>query len=135
MITKQKTFNSLDDEVIFEIGPDFIDNRGYIMNILETPIKQVAIIYSKKGTIRGNHYHPKQVQYIYVIRGKIRSYNINLKTKKRTSRLIKQGDLVMTYPRVAHVYKFLEDTFFLNLVPGTRNKNKKRRDTIPYHIK
>ena len=50
----------------------FTDNRGFIVDILyNTNINHVALIKSKKKSIRGNHYHKKTIQYTYVLDGKI----------------------------------------------------------------
>lgn len=46
------------------IGPGFIDERGEIKLVLAAPIKTVLLITSKKGSIRGNHYHNRDVHWM-----------------------------------------------------------------------
>jgi dTDP-4-dehydrorhamnose 3,5-epimerase-like enzyme len=46
------------------------DNRGSITDIIERfNFNGATIIESKKGSIRGNHYHKRTVQFIYVLHG------------------------------------------------------------------
>jgi len=50
------------------------DPRGEIMNIFEGPIEHIALITSKKGSIRANHYHKEDQQYIYLVSGAYESH-------------------------------------------------------------
>ena len=61
-------------EKISKITSAFSDERGDIKNILEKAINHVALITSKAGSIRGNHYHPNDTQYCYLITGKFESH-------------------------------------------------------------
>ena len=36
-----------------------VDKRGKILNLISSKYQSCAIIFSKKGTIRANHYHKK----------------------------------------------------------------------------
>jgi len=112
------------NEEIIKIKPVFEDERGLISNILEKPISHVAIITSKKGSIRANHYHPKQIQYEYLISGRYESVSKDL-TKEDApveEEIIEAGDLVITPPMIAHAMRFLEDSIMLNLTTGQRDK-------------
>jgi|TARA_B100001964_G_C14255440_1_gene612175 dTDP-4-dehydrorhamnose 3,5-epimerase-like enzyme len=111
------------NEKVIKIEPAFEDERGVIANILEEPITHIAIITSKKGSIRANHYHPKQVQYEYLISGKYESTtkNLNNKDEKIEKTIINAGDLVITPPMIAHAMRFLEDSVMLNLTTGQRD--------------
>ena len=64
------------ERVVAHCDPAFTDERGIITNIIDVPIKHVAIITSAAGSRRGHHYHPAQGQYIYVISGEIRSMSV-----------------------------------------------------------
>ena len=49
--------------IIKKIKNDFEDNRGAIRDILvKEKIDFVTIIFNKKNSVRGNHYHKKTVQ-------------------------------------------------------------------------
>ena len=126
----------LGNETIRKIGAEVSDERGEIKNILEEPISHVAIITSKKGTIRANHYHPQQTQYVYLISGRYESHSKDLtrqdsETEKKT---VEEGSLVTTPPMVAHAMKFLEDSVLLNLTPGTRKPQAYDEHTKKYKL-
>lgn len=124
------------NETIKRIMPAFTDERGEITNILEEPISHVAIITSMKGAVRGNHYHPEQTQYVYLISGKYESISKDLgKKDSREERVIvKAGDLVITPPMIAHAMVFVEDSTFLNLTPGNRDSDKFKEHTIKFEL-
>ena len=114
------------NEIVRKIKPAFEDERGAISNILEEPITHVAIITSKKGAIRANHYHPHQTQYEYLVSGRYESYSkdLNKKNAEVEKQLIESGSLVTTPPMIAHAWRVLEDSIMINLATGRRgNKN------------
>jgi len=126
----------MSNETLKKILPVFEDERGAITNVLEEPISHVAIINSKKGSIRANHYHPKQIQYIYLISGSYESTSkdLNNEDSKEEKVIIKPGDLVITPPMIAHAMRFLEDSVMLNLTTGQRNNENFKEHTIKYKL-
>ena len=124
------------NETVKSIKPAFEDERGIIANILEEPITHVAIITSKKGSIRANHYHPEQIQYVYLVSGEYESVSKNLKDKnaKLELKIIKPGDLVITPPMIAHAMRFLKDSVLLNLTTGQRDSDKFFEHTKKYEL-
>lgn len=123
-------------EIVKEIKPVFEDERGAIANILEEPVSHVAIINSKAGSVRGNHYHPEQTQYVYLVSGKYESLSedLNDKNAKVESKIIKAGNLVITPPMVAHAMRFLEDSILLNLTTGQRDNDRFEEHTKKYKL-
>lgn len=124
------------NETVKTIKPAFGDERGIIANILEEPISHVAIITSKAGSVRANHYHPRQIQYVYLVSGKYESISKNLKNKntKTESKIIESGNLVITPPMIAHAMRFLEDSVLLNLTTGGRDSSKFSGHTKKYKL-
>ena len=124
------------NEIVKKIEPAFEDARGIIANILEKPISHVAIITSKKGSVRANHYHPEQIQYIYLIKGSYESVSKNIKDEntKVETQVIEPGDLVITPPMIAHAMKFLEDSVMLNLTTGQRDSKNFSEHTKKYKL-
>ena len=114
------------------IIPIHRDNRGSIIKILEGKITSVLLIPSKKGAVRANHYHKQDSHYVYMISGKMRYSTKNLlkKNSRRSSVILKQGDLVYTPPRMAHAMEFLEDSVFLALTTKSRKKKIYEDDTV-----
>ena len=111
----------------------FTDERGDIINILDQPISHVAIITSQARSVRGNHYHPQDQQYMYVVSGSFESVSQDMRFEEPRP-LVKQvfraGDLVHTPAMVAHAYRYLEDTVFLNLTMDPRGTKQYEEHTI-----
>ena len=93
----------------------FEDARGQIIDILENePIEYVTIISSKKGMVRGNHYHKESVQYTYVLKGSLKIVS-QMPGQEVETTIIKPGDLVFTPPLERHTLVAQEDSEFLVL--------------------
>ena len=90
----------------------FIDNRGIIQNILNQSINAVAIITSKKGSIRSNHYHKENDHYLYIMSGSLEYYERELDEIGSNIKPIvyKTGEMFYTGPNKVHKVVFLEDT-------------------------
>ena len=128
--------SSLPNETVKKIEPDFQDDKGAILNVLEEPICHVAVITSKKGSIRANHYHPKQTQYVYLVSGKYESISKNLQDKnaKEEKVIIEPNSLVITPPMIAHAMRFLEDSIMLNLTTGHRYSKEYEEHTKKFQL-
>ena len=127
---------NLPNEIVKKIEPAFEDERGAISNVLDEPITHVAIITSKKGAIRANHYHPDQTQYEYLISGMYESYSKNLKDKNAEieKQIIEPGSLVITPPMIAHAWHVIEDSVTLNLTTGRRDNKNFSEHTKKYKL-
>ena len=122
-------------ETVKHIAPSFIDNRGGITNIFEGAIEHMALITSKKGTVRANHYHKNIHQYIYLISGELESYCCDIENPEKKQKLIvKPGDLINTPPLIAHAQKFTKDSVFLALSTRKRLRGKYEEDTIAFSV-
>ena len=114
------------------------DKRGDISDILyKTPIEHVAVINStKKGILRGDHYHKHTVQAIYMSKGSLRYYykEYNKKTKKWgkvKSVVVKEGEMVTTPAYEIHALEILENNqqFFV-FTQGKRGGEDYESDTF-----
>ncbi len=107
----------------------FEDERGKIIDILEKEvIEYVTLISSKKGAIRGNHYHKESVQYIFVLRGSLKLLTQTAEGKIKTV-IIKASDLVFTPPMEKHALVSLEDSEFFVFTRGPRGGKSYETDT------
>ncbi len=122
-------------ETIRHINSAFSDDRGDIFNIVEGKIGHVAMITSKKGTVRANHYHKEDYQYIYLISGAYESHccDINKPEEKKVLQ-VKPGDIVDTPPLIAHAQVFTEDSVFLALTTREREEGKYESDTLAFQV-
>lgn len=122
-------------EVLKPIDPSVVDVRGAITNIFEGRIEHIAIITSKKGTVRANHYHKEDHQYIYLVSGAYESHSCDINDpKKRQVLYVKPGDIVYTPPLIAHAQRFTEDSVFLALSSRQREQGKYEQDTLAYKV-
>jgi dTDP-4-dehydrorhamnose 3,5-epimerase-like enzyme len=122
-------------ETIKHIKPAFVDARGEIINVFEGATGHVAYITSRKGSVRANHYHKKDYQHMYLIRGAYESHSCDVKNPSNKQVLLaKAGDLVSTPPMVAHAQKFTEDSAFLSLTTRQREDGKYEEDTVAFAV-
>lgn len=113
------------------LDDSFIDNRGIILNLLNAPINGAAIITSKAGTIRSNHYHKEDFHYLYVVSGSMEYYERGIDEKFVGEPLIiKTGQMVFTPPLKIHKTVFLEDTMLVSLSKRNRDHDSHESDLI-----
>ena len=108
---------------------NFEDARGTITDIFsKSPKDHATVIFSKKGSIRGNHYHKVSVQYVFVVQGELETYSqkpgedVSIDT-------LKTNDLIAHEPGEAHAFLAKEDTIFLTFVEGLRGGEDYEKDT------
>jgi len=122
-------------ERLRHIGPAVMDERGTITNVFEGRIEHVAVIASRKGSVRGNHYHKTDHQYIYLVSGAFESHSCDVREPARRQVLhVRPGDIVDTPPFIAHAQKFTVDSVFLALTTCQREDGKYESDTISYSV-
>ena len=108
---------------------NFKDARGEIKDILDdVPLNSITLITSKKGAVRGNHYHKKTVQYVYILEGRIR-YVTRKGKGPVVKTVLKRGDLAVSPPMEAHTMVALADSSFLALSHGPRHGGNFEADT------
>lgn len=122
-------------ETLRHVDAAVSDARGDIFNLFEGPIGHVALITSKKGSVRANHYHKKDHQVMYLVSGAYESHSCDVRdpSKKQVLR-VKAGDLVDTPAFIAHAQKFTEDSVFLALSTRMREQGKYEEDTLAYPV-
>ena len=82
---KFETKDQFNEEII--TGTDkYEDSRGLIENYyFNDPINMIGAVTSKKGSVRGNHYHPIQTQKCLLISGSYISVTKKFKRGKLCS--------------------------------------------------
>lgn len=112
------------------------DTRGDISDIFYNhPIDHVAIINSKKGVFRGDHYHKLTTQHIYMTKGSLRYYyrKLDEDNSKVKSVIVREGEMVTTGPNEVHALEILEDNQFIAFSEGKRGGKDYESDT--YRVK
>ena len=101
---------------IKNIKPAFADARGSIFDVFDgEDIQHIGFITSKKGSVRGNHYHKRATQYTYLLKGKAKwvTRDMREKSAKTSSRILAPGCLAVDTPYVAHALVALSDAEFI----------------------
>lgn len=107
----------------------FEDERGKIIDILEKEvIEYVTLISSKKGAVRGNHYHKESFQYTFVLKGSLKLLT-QMPRREIKITIVKGGDLVFTPPMERHALIALVDSEFLVFTRGPRGGKNYEKDT------
>ena len=97
------------------LKPDFIfnDERGSLTQLIHEGFKQINVITSKAGTIRGGHYHQLNEEAFYIINGKVRLF-VEL-DKHKSEYIFHSGDMFLIHKNVIHDFEFLEDTLLVSM--------------------
>ena len=114
---------------------DFKDKRGSITDIFyKKNIQHVAIITSKPNVKRGDHYHKKTTQWMYITKGSLEYWYKPLKSnKKAKKKLLKVGDLVETPPYEMHALKIGKyGNEFIVFTVGKRGGKDYENDTYRF---
>lgn len=107
----------------------FTDARGAITDIVQREAFDAAtIITTRKGAVRGNHWHAQTVQFMYLVSGRMRiASQIPGRAVERVE--VRTGDLVLDEPLERHAMRALEDTTFVVLTRGPRGGTDYESDT------
>lgn len=122
-------------ETLVETDSPFIDERGEIFPIVDVPLQSAAILFTKKGAVRANHYHKTDWHYCYVVCGKIDYYERPVNSKDTPSKMtFIKGQTFFTPPMVEHVMLFPEDTVFITLSRNPRTHKEYEDDIIRINL-
>lgn len=107
------------------------DDRGAIQPLVERMMRSAALISSKKGSVRANHYHKCDWHYCYMISGSMEYFERPAGGSEEPHRLVvKAGQLIFTPPQVEHAMRFLEDTVWLTLSRNPRDQDAYEADVV-----
>lgn len=110
------------------------DERGNIRDIVEQiDFNGATIIKSKIGSIRGNHYHKKTIQYIFVLSGQLKAKSKKV-DESMVEVVVEPGDLISHEQLEAHCFEAIEDSLFLVLSSGLRTGKDYEKDTYRLNV-
>lgn len=115
------------------LDPAFVDDRGSIQNLLNTPMNGAAIITSKKGSVRSNHWHKTDWHYLYVLSGSMEYWERPADPKENyrdEPEIFTAGQMVFTPPYMIHKTVFLEDTVLLSFSKRNRDHDSHEEDVV-----
>lgn len=89
--------------------PDFAfeDGRGKLTQLVHGGYTQVNVLESRKGVLRGGHFHKQSREAFFVVRGQV---EVTLKKgPDQQTELFVPGDFFEIAPFVVHSMRFPED--------------------------
>ena len=114
-----------------KLGKIFKDKRGTLQKIIDGNFSSCIEVFSKKGSIRANHYHKKDKHFMYIISGELL---YSYKNRKRGSKVkiikMKNGDLFFTPAMQEHMAYFTKNTHFLAFSTRKRTRFDYEKDLI-----
>ena len=108
------------------------DPRGKIADIFyKENINHVAIINSKAGSDRGDHYHKQATQHILITKGALEYWYKPLNSDQHAKcEIIRSGDMITTPPYEVHALRIIENNEFIVFSQGVRGGRDYEKDTF-----
>lgn len=123
--------NSLENYPFVSLPHSKIDSRGEILNLLDGVIGDVAIIKSKKASIRASHYHLKDWHFIYLLSGRfIYEYGDGQNLNELIKYHVSAGNCIFTPPLVFHKLTFVENSNMIVVSGLSRVQKNYEEDTV-----
>jgi len=105
----------------------FEDERGVIQDILAGPVDQVTEIFTRKGSVRGNHIHLETTQWTYIAYGSLRVAWVE--DDGVHQKVYGPGSLITEAAGIPHAWKAEQDTMVLVFTRGPRSGEAYETDT------
>ena len=91
----------------------FSDTRGSLVQLVHEGFVQINVLESKKGAVRGAHFHKRAIEAFYLING---SVEVTLRSKEVEEKVVFQkGDFFEIYPFALHNMYFPEDCLMVQM--------------------
>jgi mannose-6-phosphate isomerase-like protein (cupin superfamily) len=81
------------------------------------PIHYIAALELRTGGVRGNHFHLKKIEHMYVTRGKLEVVAQDMDTREQGQLVVHAGDLMIIQPGVAHAFRTLQGGVAIEFSP------------------
>jgi len=120
-----------------------IDYRGQLKKVavksmleLGQEIEEVYVLYSEKGTVRGNHYHKKTIEYFTVLSGEalMAIGDINLNTIEIKKLKADDNQALRIDPYTVHAIKNESEVPLIVLAVSLKEYTDTDIDTFPINI-
>lgn len=108
----------------------FEDERGFIANIADGNLGDVAVIHSKKNSVRANHVHSKDWHISYMVFGSmLYTWRDSIDGEVTNQVEVNAGDLIYTPPKTPHKMVFTIDSTFIAVAALSRSQVAYEQDT------
>lgn len=104
----------------------FADSRGSLTQLIHEGYQQVNLLESRKGSVRGGHYHKDSSEAFFVVNG-----SVDVTLKKGSSQEIvkfKRNDFFLIEPGTTHAMSFCEDCTLIALYDVPIEKSDGTKD-------
>jgi len=118
---------------IDKIKPVFSDDRGEIFDILADPsIQHIGMFTINKDSVRGEHFHKEEKQWIFVLKGqiKVKTKNLLEKNSKVEEIELKEMDLIFLPPYCYHAVIGISYSECLQFASKSREGNSYEEDNF-----
>ena len=88
---------------------EFTDERGMLVQLIHEGYRQINVITSKKGVVRGGHYHKRNEEAFYIVSGEL-EVDVNGETSH-----FEAGDFFGIEANDIHSFRFLTDTVLVSM--------------------
>ena len=97
------------------VKPDFIfeNEAGSLKQLVHEGWKQINVITSVAGAIRGGHYHKYNNEGFYIIQGAFKL--VVWKGEEKEEYIINAGDMFLIPSFVFHTFEYIEDTILISM--------------------
>ena len=126
----------LDDETMWpkeglvELDAPHTDDRGFIQSLVNFPMKNISLIFSKKGSVRSNHYHLTDWHYMYVLEGKLEYFYFSNTLNKVKFINVAPGQIIFTPNLEVHATFFPEKSKLVVVSGFLRDTKSYESDTV-----
>lgn len=101
------------------------DERGIFRGITNRfTWGEINFIETKKGVVRGNHYHKFTKELFYIVEGQIQINTLNLVTKESVSFIAAPNMVFILDPYEVHTFKTLTDAKWINMLSHKLDDDK-----------
>ena len=127
--------------MIKKLRTNFKDSRGDILDIfVNKPKDHCTLVTFNKGSVRGNHFHKKSIQYTFILSGKLIMYEVKVnkngeKIGRIKKEIVSKNYLISHEKYVAHTFKALKKSAILAFVDGIRGGKNYENDTVRLNFK
>jgi dTDP-4-dehydrorhamnose 3,5-epimerase-like enzyme len=107
-----------------------VDSRGEVAQVVNGgAFRHLMLLETRRGAVRGNHYHKKKDEWFYVVKGSARLVLRDAESGEKSEEELRAGDKINVKPGVAHALVALEDSLIIEFSPHVFNPGKP--DTFP----
>lgn len=114
---------------VLEPNFKFSDERGSLTQLVREGYRQVNIITSKAGIIRGGHYHKLNREAFYIIKGSLDLIVSRDDINKKYH--FSKGEMFAISPLTAHAFDFPEDTIMISMYDKGVEMENGEKDIYP----